>query len=213
LRDALAIWPQSAGTWAALAQVLAQRGMYPEALTACDEALKLDPKLPEGAGLRSDLERAVGQQRAKIAELRGQQQAQPGAPESARALSEQLYAAGQIDAAVERLRQALAGNPQEAALAEALAWILATAPDAKLRDGTGAVRWARVACAGERGSDPAALDTLAAAQAEAGDFDAAVATARRGVELAKEAGNQRRAARLLRRLALYEGHQPYHEPP
>ncbi len=54
----------------------------------------------------------------------------------------------------------------------AAAWILATAPDAQLRDGTEAIRLARQAVANS--TDTKSLDTLAAAYAEAGQFDKAV---------------------------------------
>jgi hypothetical protein len=51
-----------------------------------------------------------------------------------------------------------------------LAWLLATYPDSKSRDGSDAVRLAERACVLTERRIPALLDTLAAAYAEAGDF-------------------------------------------
>ena len=51
-----------------------------------------------------------------------------------------------------------------------LAWLLATYPDAKSRDGAEAVQLAERGCALTDRRIPALLDTLAVAYAEAGDF-------------------------------------------
>jgi TPR repeat protein len=70
-------------------------------------------------------------------------------------------------------RAAMQGNPQAM---NDYAWLLATSPDAELRDGPRALTLARRAVALER--SPSHLDTLAAAYAELGRFTQAVATQR-----------------------------------
>lgn len=64
--------------------------------------------------------------------------------------------------------------PQSADAHNSLAWFLATCPDAAYRNGAEAVKHARSACELTEWKDAAELDTLAAAYAEAGDFDQAV---------------------------------------
>ena len=66
-----------------------------------------------------------------------------------------------------------------------LAWRLATAPDASLRNGAEAVTLAQYASTrrGDEGANE--LDTLAAAYAEAGRFEDAVAAAERALALAQ----------------------------
>ncbi len=55
------------------------------------------------------------------------------------------------------------------------------------------------------------LDTLAAAYAEAGHFDEAVATARKAVELAAAAGQNTLAGQIEARLQLYRQQKPFRD--
>jgi spermidine synthase len=58
--------------------------------------------------------------------------------------------------------------------------------------------------------NPVALDTLAAAYAEAGRFDAAVATATRAVDIARTSGQTALSDRFAGRLELYRSGKPFH---
>ena len=60
-----------------------------------------------------------------------------------------------------------------------LAWALATHPDAKIRNGTRAVKLAEDACRQTQYQQTVMVGTLAAAYAEAGRFDDALATAQK----------------------------------
>jgi hypothetical protein len=92
-----------------------------------------------------------------------------------------------------------------------LAWLLATSPDASLRDGTRAIELAWRAAQLTGGRDVKVLDTLAAAFAEAGRFPEALAAARRALEMATRRNLPEVAQELRRRLTLYEAQRPFHE--
>src|SRR5947208_5752578 len=96
----------------------------------------------------------------------------------------------QTGAAIEQWETALALNPNDGNAQSNLAWVFATAPDASLRNGSRAVDLAERALKLAGGVSPILHRTLAAAYAEAGRFDDAIATAERGRALAEREGNR-----------------------
>ncbi len=75
-----------------------------------------------------------------------------------------------------------------------------------------AIRLARRACAAPPECDPAILDTLAAAYAAAGRFDAAVSTASGAADRAERMGKLHDASEFRARLSLYRQGRPYVDP-
>jgi Flp pilus assembly protein TadD len=88
---------------------------------------------------------------------------------------------------------------------------MATCADAAVRDGRESRRLAEEALRTAPAEDVSVLDTLAAAQAECGDFVAAVQTASRAITLAESAGRQDLLSALRARMALYEAHRPFRQ--
>jgi tetratricopeptide (TPR) repeat protein len=115
---------------------------------------------------------------------------------------------GNLKAAVADWRRSLQVKPDEPSVQNNLAWLLATTPDASLRDGTQAVALAEKANQGNGGGNPAVLHTLAAAYAEAGRFEDATATARRAQELAVAQKNSGLTAMLENEIKLYQAAKP-----
>jgi tetratricopeptide (TPR) repeat protein len=123
-------------------------------------------------------------------------------------LSERGRHAEQLD-----LLEVPEGCPASAALRNALAFALATLPDAGLRDGARALALAGEAVAASGGTSPDYLDTLAAAYAELGRFDEAVAEQRRALALVEGRGlPDGFVASLRAHLALLESGRPIREP-
>jgi hypothetical protein len=91
------------------------------------------------------------------------------------------------------------------------AWQLATSPDPNVRNGVEAVWLAQRACELTKYEKALFVGTLAAAQAETGKFDAAIATAQRACDVAAENGETnlwRRNEELLER---YRAHKTARE--
>jgi Flp pilus assembly protein TadD len=114
---------------------------------------------------------------------------------------------GEYEKAVKDYSEAVRLKPDHAPVLNDRAWLRATCPDAKYRDGTKAVQDARRACELAKWNNPGWLDTLAAAYAESGQFDEAVKWQRKALEderFAKTKGEEGR-----KRLKLYEQKMPY----
>jgi tetratricopeptide (TPR) repeat protein len=114
--------------------------------------------------------------------------------------------------AIARFQEALQLKPADPTGQKDLAWLLATCPDASLRNGNKAVDLARQANATTGGEDPLMLHTLAAALAEAGRFPEAVETARRALRLARAQSDTRLAGALESEMKLYQAGAPFHGP-
>ena len=128
-------------------------------------------------------------------------------------LASLLDSQGEAAEAVRHYREALRLTPDEPLLLNNLAWLLATCPDARLRNGAQAVGYAERACALTSYRQTVTVGTLAAAYAEAGRFDDAIATAKKTCALASESGQWGLLKKNQELLALYLKHQPYHEAP
>jgi len=100
-------------------------------------------------------------------------------------LGRTLAAKDEPAGAIEHLRKALELSDQRPAIAAELAMILATTKQVELRDAQEAVRLAQSACEAMDYTDISHLKALAAAQAEAKDFPAAVQTLRRALYMAR----------------------------
>jgi len=107
------------------------------------------------------------------------------------------------------LRRGALAAPDDINILERLAWVLATAPDDAVRDGAVAVALAERVTKLVGKPHVRALDTLAAAYAEAARFEDAVATIGQAIKLAEEEGDEASAVRLRRRLDLYKQNRTF----
>ncbi|HEY5314154.1 MAG TPA: tetratricopeptide repeat protein, partial [Pirellulales bacterium] len=112
---------------------------------------------------------------------------------------------GRHDLAIPDYELAIRLDPELLAAHNNLAWSLATRPEREFRDAVLAVSSATKACQLTRWANPECLDTLAAAYAEAGDFEQATRWENQAIALSAPPGN----AAFQARLALYQTKRPY----
>lgn len=101
--------------------------------------------------------------------------------------------------------QAIELDPEFAHAYRNGAWLLATCPDEQYRDADNAILGAERALEYSYGDRHVSLDTLAAAYASKGEFDKAISTLTKAVDLAPE--NAKFA--YLSRLQLYQSNEPF----
>jgi tetratricopeptide (TPR) repeat protein len=200
LQEAIRIKPNYAGARNNLAVMLVDLGRLPEAVLQYQEAIRLRP---DDANTRFNLGVAQFKQGQLDAALEQFQAA-------ARLNPNDVEAQNRVKLTTE-LKQAAALCANAPARLNNLAWGLATSPNATLRSGGLAVSLAERAGELTQNQVTVMLGTLAAAYAEAGRFDEAVATAQKAIALATERGETQLLQRNAELLKLYQNHQPYHE--
>ncbi len=113
--------------------------------------------------------------------------------------------------AASKLDETIKRNPDRADVLNNLAWFLATNPDNRSRNGVEAVQLAERACQLTHFQAAVAVNTLAAAYAEAGRFDEAVTNAQLACSMALKSGDAALLHQSQRMLDSFRMHLPYHE--
>ena len=208
-KEALRIDPEYANAHTNYGVALLRQDRVAEAIDHFRRALAIDPHLSLAYYNLGTVLTRQGKLGEAVVEFRKALDIQPGYALAHYKLGFVLYHRGDIQEAVAQWSTAIRLQPDNARFLSDLAWVLATCPEASIRDGARAVVLAREAVKLTGGKDPRSLDILAAACAEAGRFSEAVAAARQALALV---GGQDKAADGLRaRLKLYESGSPYHQ--
>jgi spermidine synthase len=191
--------------------LLANLGRADDAVRQLREALAFDPNADLARAWLGRVLIARGMLDEGLRELAPLLKRRPAQADVSLGLAEALHLAGRHAQAIDVLKNAVAGDRQPFPHVRLLAWLLATAPEAHLRDGPLAVRLASQASrmAGRPRVDT--LDTLAAALAAAGRFEEAVRVAEQAVAVARRSGYQQLAGEISTRLHLYKQDTPFRE--
>jgi len=194
--QALQLEPNHPKAHNGLGLALLQNGQADKAIAQFRTALQLQP---DWTAARNNLGDALinfgcvlfqkGQMNQAIAPLQEGLQIRPDNAGAYNCLGFIFLRQGQAGEAVANFQKALELQPNNADAHKYLAWIMATCPDASVRNGTQAVELAEQAEQLSGGGNPAILATLAAAYAEAGRFPEAVTTAQKALQLVESQTN------------------------
>jgi protein O-mannosyl-transferase len=224
-QEALRLKPDYAEAHNNLGSGLSREGQTSEAIRQFQEAIRLKPAYAEahfGLGVAlagtGETDQAIRQfqEALRLKSASTEAQKDLGAvwteyPQALGDIASRLDGQGKYGEAIRCYQAALKVPPDQVGILNNLAWLLATCPDAAFRNGSEAVRLATRACELTKHAQPLLIGTLAAAQAEAGDFHAAIATAEQAAALADTLHLERVAARNRELLQLYRQNQPFHE--
>jgi tetratricopeptide (TPR) repeat protein len=184
---------------------------YSEAMHEHRAALALNPTSVRSMNNLASALFEMGQTGEAISWLKKAIQLQPTLAYSYSHLGGLYLRTGQKAEAILVFRRGHEQLPRDPQLALRLAWLLATASDLSLRNGTKAVQLADAVCKEEQYRNPESLDVLAAAYAEGGELGNATKYAEKAYRLATASGQTELANRIQVHKRVYEGGHPYHE--
>ena len=194
-----------------LAAILAQRGLINESINHYDKAISMRPDYGDPYLNLGDLLFQQGRIDDAMAQWEKALGTQPHDAAFHALLGNAFLRAGSQKVAIAEYERAAQLSAQDPLGRNNLAWLLATSPDASIRDGNRAIDLAKEAVRLSRGKDPNYLRTLAAAFAEAGHFGEAKETARQALQAAERRSDSALANALRDEIALYELGLPYHK--
>jgi len=211
-RRTLACTSRNCVAHCSLGNALADRRQFAEAIAEYQQALKIHPNFDVAHNNLGAALVGCGQFAEAVLHLRKALEINPNYAEVHCNLGAALTGLGRVAEAIAEYHQMLKINPHNAPAQNNLAWIRATHPDPKVRNGVQAVTLARRAVEVSP-NNLNRLDTLAAAYAESGRFAEAAQTARRALDLATQQNQPALAKDLQAQLRLYEAGTPYRESP
>ena len=207
-RQALKLNPGHTSARMNLARSLVSQGKLAEAARELQAAPEKDQALPALQAMAGDLLLQLGRVAEALQYFEALLKVDPVAELHAKiaGLNIQL---NQPAAAVKHFREAVKLKPDWAQVLNDLAWTLATNPDGTVRNGAEAIAYGEHACKLTQHGQPVFLITLAAAYAEAGQFDKAIATADKAVQLATQTGNAQLATNMAPLRDAFANRQPF----
>src|ERR1700736_5722872 len=191
--------------------VLGRKGRLDEAITHFRQAIEFRPDYPDahynlGTVLfrRRDLDGAIAEWRITLS-------LHPNDSGTNTSLANALVQKGLLREAANHYEIALQSEPEASLPLNNLAWLMSAGPDDSLRNGPLAIELARKVNRVTKQNNPFFIRTLAAAYAEAGQFDAAIETAQGASELANAQGQHGLAIQIQEETDLYRQHRPFRD--
>jgi tetratricopeptide (TPR) repeat protein len=208
--QALRIDPNFVKAHYSLGVIHADAGQAAPAMQHLTAALKAEPGYVEARLQLAHLLRRTGQFDAALPHYAEIVKTDARLPEARFGYAAALIRLRRYVDARDYLADAMRAYPNEFAFNNALARILAAAPDDKVRDGRRGAAIMQPVVAQVRASD--ILETMAMAQAELGQFTEAVTWQKEAIAAAERSGSQAVAQRITDNLRLYESRRPCRTP-
>ena len=210
-RRAIELGPENFSAYQLLMTCLLESARYNEAAQLGPEWLAMSPF---NAAAHSSLAVATahtGDLATAARQLGYIMMLQPNAEQANTQLHQIVVSLAKAPDGLQRLREIASNAPDSPRMLYEIAWLLATHPDSKSRDGPEAVRLAERACALTDRSVPVLLATLAAAYAETGDFSRAVAAGEEAFNKGQSIGDTDGVKLSESILASVRAKLPYHQ--
>jgi tetratricopeptide (TPR) repeat protein len=207
LQAALDLGSGAAVIYIARGMIFLARSDTSKALAELKQALQRDPRHPDAYAALASLYLMRSKTDKALKVLDQAVEIDPLCADSHGNRAVVLLALGKYEKALDDLDEVVRVAPNSARALRERGWLLATCPDAKIRNGEQAVASATRACELTGWTEPPSLTTLAAACSEAGDFDGAVKWQQKAVDLLADNSPEKREYR--RALDRYKAKKPY----
>ncbi len=214
LQRALAVQPDFPDAHNNLGRAYAYVGRYRDAAAQYELAIKEQPNLADAHFNYGNLFVRAGGIKEAINQYEVVLAIKPDHAEAQSVLATLLFNSGRTNEAIEHFEKALKIQPDLAQARDDLnriAMKMAASAQAPERNGPRALELAQLLVSVSQGTNPVYLATLAAAQAETGQFGEAAANVSKAQKMAADGGETEAADFLGRQLKLYEAHVPYRE--
>jgi tetratricopeptide (TPR) repeat protein len=196
----------------AAGRVLLKQRKFAEAARWFSSCLECDPNYAQAYAFRGDALFYQQQWRAAVEDYRRAAELEPHTASHCFNLAAALEETNASAEARRQYRQGLKLEPDWPERAAEQAWQAATAPGTEAPLPEKALKLARQACqATEPNTPPKYLDVLAAAYANAGQFEQAAATVRLAIKVLADSEDRERAEQYRQRLACYQNRRPFRQ--
>jgi tetratricopeptide (TPR) repeat protein len=179
--------PQLAQPHLMRAEILASTNRIDQAIAQLERLLQLAPGNEELLSRLGNFYLVAGRPRKAIEATTQIIAHDPKSFAALRLRADAHLGIGEHSEAIADFEKALEIDDSDEGLLNNFAWVLATSPDDKLRDGARAVKLATKASELTGNQTPHVLSTLAAAHAESGDFKSAIEWSQKAVDFAQKA--------------------------
>ena len=203
----LKVMPNLAPALQLRSSIAATMGNFEQAI---QDLRKLLEEAPDNLGYKLQLAiylNAAGKSREAIKIFSSVLETDPGNAMAIRGRADAYLSVGAHRKAIDDYEAAFKTSPEDSGVLNNFAWVLATSPNDKLRNGPRAVELARKACELTDYEAAHILSTLAAAYAEIGDFEKAEKWSKKACELGDESVTEQ----LRKELESYKNREPWRE--